>query len=103
MMACSGSQCTYVQVAYLSRKLQAARGDFAAAAEARQRLAQRDREVSATMADMHRDMACHVVRFLAVQYLFGTSNSVLREISEPMALMHHNMPYHAAPHFHLCQ
>ena len=51
-----------VQVAYLSKKLQAAKADFAAADEARRALAQRDREAAAAMADMHRDMAGHVVR-----------------------------------------
>ena len=71
MTACFRSQRTCLQVAYLSRKLQAAKGDCAAAAEARQKLAQRDREVSATMADMHRDMASHVVRFLALQYFLN--------------------------------
>jgi hypothetical protein len=49
-------------VAYLTKKLQAARADSAAAEEARQKLAQRDRDISATLADMHRDMAGHVVR-----------------------------------------
>ena len=53
-----------VQVAYLSKKLQAAKADFAAADEARRALAQRDREAAAAMADMHRDMAGHVVRCL---------------------------------------
>lgn len=51
-----------VKVAYLSKKLQAAKADFAAADEARRALAQRDREAAAVMADMHRDMAGHVVR-----------------------------------------
>ena len=51
-----------VQVAYLSKKLQAAKADFTAADEARRTLAQRDREAAATMANMHRDMAGHVVR-----------------------------------------
>ena len=61
----SRSWRTCLQAAYLSRKLQAAKADFAAADEARQKLAQRDREVSATMSDMHRDMASHVVRMSA--------------------------------------
>lgn len=102
LLAHSESQCTCVQAAYLSRKLQAARGDFAAAAEARQKLAQRDREVSATMADMHRDMAGHVVRSFALQYLDSTSTLVPRMISETMALMHCNKPRHTALHSHLC-
>ncbi len=51
-----------VQVAYLSKKLQAAKADLAAADEARRALSQRDREAAAAMADMHRDMAGHVVR-----------------------------------------
>ena len=51
-----------VQAAYLSKKLQAAKADFAAADESRRALAQRDREAAAAMADMHRDMAGHVVR-----------------------------------------
>ena len=50
-----------VQVAYLSKKLQAAKADFAAADEARRTLALRDREAAVAMADMHRDMAGHVV------------------------------------------
>ena len=51
-----------VQVAYLSKKLQAAKADFTAADEARRALAQRDREAAAAMADMHRGMPGHVVR-----------------------------------------
>ena len=53
-----------VQAAYLSKKLQAAKADFAAADEARRALVQRDREAAAAMAEMHRDMAGHVVRYL---------------------------------------
>ena len=66
-----------VQAAYLSKKLQAARADFAAADEARRALAQRDREAAAAMAGMHRDMAGHVVRChpecpaSACQYMLG--------------------------------
>lgn len=56
----------YQQAAYLTKKLQAAKSDFAAADEARKKLAQRDREVSVTMADMHRDMAGHVVRLISL-------------------------------------
>ena len=52
----------HLQVAYLTKKLQAARAASAAAEEARQKLAQRDHDISATLSDMHRDMAGHVVR-----------------------------------------
>lgn len=57
---CAG--VAHLQVAYLTKKLQAARADSAAAEEARQKLAQRDHDISATLSDMHRDMAGHVAR-----------------------------------------
>lgn len=56
----------YPQAAYLTKKLQAAKSDFAAADAARQKLVQRDREVSVTIADMHHDMVGHVVCLTSV-------------------------------------
>ncbi|CAL5228113.1 g11189 [Coccomyxa viridis] len=72
------------QAAYLSRKLQAAKADFAAADEARQKLAQRDREVSATMSDMHRDMASHVEQ---VQALRADNAQLAHDLAEARAAM----------------
>ena len=56
-----------MQVAYLSKKLQGARAQLADADEARQKLAQPDRDACAALADLHRDMAIHVVRHVSLK------------------------------------
>ncbi len=52
----------FLQVAYKSKSLIAAKADHAAAEQARQRLVQRDNEISARIAEMQEDMAAHLVR-----------------------------------------